>query len=170
MIEPLVILVDETDQEIGQMNKLESHLKGVLHRAVSILIFNSKGEWLLQQRALGKYHSPGLWTNTSCSHPTPGEDSKSAAERRLKEEMGMSVELQFSFHFMYKTAFDNGLIENELDHVYLGYSDELPVLNEEEAMDYRYENLESLLESVESNPENYTEWFKIILPKVVEKL
>lgn len=170
MIEPLVILVDAEDQEIGQMNKLESHIKGVLHRAVSILIFNSKGEWLLQQRTLGKYHSPGLWTNTSCSHPVPGEDSKSAAERRLTEEMGMSVDLKFSFQFTYKTIFDNGLIENELDHVYFGYSDELPVLNEEEAMDYRYENLETLLEKTQANPEQYTEWFKIMLPLVIEKL
>jgi isopentenyl-diphosphate delta-isomerase len=170
MIEPLVILVDSQDQEIGEMNKLECHLKGVLHRAVSILIFNSKGEWLLQQRAQGKYHSPALWTNTSCSHPTPGEDSKSAAERRLREEMGMSVKLEFAFQFQYKAIFDNGLTENELDHVYFGRSDELPTLNKEEAMNFRYESTELLLEKIERNPENYTEWFKIMLPKVIEKL
>lgn len=170
MIEPLVILVDQNDREIGQMNKLESHKKGVLHRAISVLIFNSKGEWLLQRRAQDKYHSPGLWTNTCCSHPLPNETSKVAAERRLKEEMGMSVDLKFGFKFMYKVDFDNGLTENELDHVYFGYSDELPILNKYEAMGYQYQHIDSIIKSVESNPEYYTEWFKIILPKVTKIL
>jgi len=170
MKEPLVILVDEKDQETGQMAKLEAHVKGVLHRAISVLVFNSKGEMLLQRRALNKYHSPGLWTNTSCSHPVPGEESRSAAERRLMEEMGMKVELKFSFQFMYKTIFDNGLIENEFDHVYFGISDELPLLNREEAMGYRYEEIETLIKKIKINPECYTEWFKLMLPKVMEKL
>jgi isopentenyl-diphosphate delta-isomerase len=170
MNEPLVILVDKNDQEIGQMNKLEAHQKGVLHRAISILIFNSKGEWLLQQRAKEKYHSPGLWTNTSCSHPTPNENAKDAAERRLMEEMGMYVKLEYAFQFQYLAVFNNGLTENELDHVYFGYSDDLPILNKAEAMDYSYQNLDSLLADVKLQPENYTEWFKIMLPKVIEKL
>ena len=170
MTEPLVILVDENDQEIGQMDKLESHEKGALHRAISVLIFNSKGEWLIQQRAMGKYHSAGLWTNTCCSHPAPGEDSKAAAQRRLQEEMGMAVDLNYSFNFMYQAVFDNGLTENELDHVYVGYSDDLPTLNEEEAMDYRYVDLEYLQQSIQLNPEKYTAWFKLMIPKVTEKL
>ena len=170
MIEPLVILVDQNDQEIGQMNKLESHEKGVLHRAISVLIFNSKGEWLIQRRAQEKYHSPGLWTNTCCSHPMPNENSKTAAERRLKEEMGMTVNLKFSFKFTYKVDFDNGLTENELDHVYFGCSDDLPILNKNEAMDYEFKTFDSLMDSLKYYPEKYTEWFKIMMPKVIERL
>ena len=170
MMEPRLILVDKDDQEIGEMNKLEAHQKGVLHRAISVLIFNTKGEWLLQKRASSKYHSPSLWTNTCCSHPVPGETSDKAAHRRLNEEMGMTVDLKFVFNFTYKTAFSNGLIEHELDHVYLGISDELPILNKEEADDYEYVNQEKLLENVHLSPSAYTEWFKILLPKVIEKI
>jgi isopentenyl-diphosphate delta-isomerase len=170
MTEPLLVLVDKDDKEIGQMNKLEAHEKGLLHRAISVLIFNNKGEWLLQKRAASKYHSPSLWSNTSCSHPVPGEDAKAAAERRLWEEMGMKVDLKFAFNFIYRADFTNGLIEHELDHVFLGVSDDFPEINTEEADDFEYLELSLLLKRVEDDPAAYTEWFKILLPKVIEKL
>ena len=170
MIELLLILVDENDAEIGQMNKLEAHEKGLLHRAVSILIFNSKGEWLLQKRASSKYHSPSLWSNTCCSHPTPGESSLNAAKRRLMEEMGLKVDIKFAFDFMYRTDFSNGLTEHELDHVFIGFSDKIPVINKEEADDFKYQDQTQLLKHMEESPSEYTEWFKILLPKVIEKL
>ena len=115
-----VVLVDETDLETGTMEKMEAHLLGVLHRAFSIFIFNSKGEFLLQQRAQGKYHNGGLWTNTCCSHPNPGEDILKAASRRLSEEMGFQTSLSPAFTFIYKASFDNGLTEHEFDHVFTG--------------------------------------------------
>ncbi len=170
MKEPLLILVDNNDQEIGQMNKLEAHEKGVLHRAISVLIFNTKGDWLLQKRASSKYHSPSLWSNTCCSHPVPGETSIKAAERRLREEMGMTVDINFSFNFTYKADFNNGLIEHELDHVFFGISDELPIINREEADDFEYVGQSLLLKNIKENPSHYTEWFKILLPTVLEKI
>lgn len=130
-----VQLVDAEDNPNGSMEKLEAHEKGALHRALSVLIINSKKEILLQRRALGKYHSPGLWTNTCCSHPYPGEDPNEAAKRRLQEEMGMSSELTFLFKFQYKCDFENGLIEHELDHVFIGKTDDTPHLNTDEAID-----------------------------------
>jgi len=132
-----VQLVDAEDNPNGSMEKLEAHEKGALHRALSVLIINSKKEILLQRRALGKYHSPGLWTNTCCSHPYPGEDPNEAAKRRLQEEMGMSSELTFLFKFQYKCDFENGLIEHELDHVFIGKTDDTPHLNTDEAMAFK---------------------------------
>ncbi|MDG2505941.1 MAG: isopentenyl-diphosphate Delta-isomerase, partial [Crocinitomicaceae bacterium] len=129
-----VQLVDTQDNPNGSMEKLEAHEKGLLHRALSVLIINTKKEILLQRRALGKYHSPGLWTNTCCSHPYPGENPTEAANRRLKEEMGMVADLEFAFKFQYKCDFDNGLIEHELDHVFIGETDDTPHLNTDEAM------------------------------------
>jgi len=158
-----VQLVDSSDQPTGAMEKLEAHKKGLLHRAISVLIFNSKGEMLLQRRALHKYHSPGLWTNTCCSHPYPNEDSKEAAERRLKEEMNIETSLNFVFKFTYNTSFSNGLIENELDHVFIGYSDETPHLNTDEAVAFKWIDLIALRESIQNSPELYTVWFKIII-------
>ena len=140
------------------------HEKAMLHRAVSILIFNSKGEWLLQKRAKSKYHSGGLWTNACCSHPYPKEDVKVAAERRLVEEMGMTVELEKSFDFIYKKELNKGLTEHEFDHVFIGSSDVLPKLNSEEAEDWTYLSLEELELSMKIEPESYTEWFKILFP------
>jgi len=163
-----VVLVDEYDQPIGQMEKMEAHEKGLLHRAFSIFIFNTKGELLLQQRAENKYHSGGLWTNTCCSHPRYGESNEVAAIRRLKEEMGMECELNYGFNFIYKAAFADGLIEHELDHVFFGVSDELPEINKTEVESYKYVNLKFLTDDINANPELYTPWLKICLERVVE--
>ena len=158
-----VILVDQNDHPIGQMEKMEAHEKGLLHRAFSVLIFNNKGEILLQKRASSKYHSGGLWTNTCCSHPRPGEEVLEAANRRLMEEMGMKADLSERFHFIYKTDLDNNLIEHELDHVLVGKTDVLPVLNHEEAEDFKYLDLLDLKDELKRNPHEYTVWFKIIM-------
>jgi isopentenyl-diphosphate delta-isomerase len=158
-----VLLVDENDQEIGIMEKMQAHREGLLHRAFSVLIFNSKNELLLQKRAVKKYHSGGLWTNTCCSHPRPEEQIVSAANRRLKEEMGIQAELNPLFHFIYKTELDNDMIEHELDHVLIGISDSLPNLNPEEAEDYRFISLAELNKEIKAFPDNFTVWFKIII-------
>ena len=158
-----VQLVDAEDNPNGSMEKLEAHEKGTLHRALSVLIINSKKEILLQRRALGKYHSPGLWTNTCCSHPYPGEDPNEAAKRRLQEEMGMSSELTFLFKFQYKCDFENGLIEHELDHVFIGKTDDTPHLNTDEAMAFKWMSIENLEQDMLSYPKNYTFWFKLII-------
>jgi isopentenyl-diphosphate delta-isomerase len=165
-----VVLVDSQDNELGKMEKLEAHEKGLLHRAFSIFLFNSKGEMLIQQRALSKYHSPGLWTNACCSHPAPNESIIEAGNRRLKEELGLSTELVDAFNFEYRETFENNLTEHELDHVLVGYSEENPILNQEEAKDYRWITWANLLEEIDLNPENFTIWFKIILTKHIEKL
>jgi len=164
-----VILVDTNDTPVGQMEKLKAHLKGELHRALSVLIFNSEGEILLQQRAFSKYHTPGLWSNTCCSHPRPGEDSLEAATRRLGEEMGFTTPLIKSFDFIYRAHFDNGLIEHEFDHVFFGTFDGEPVINPEEANDFRWVKLNNLMEDMRSVPENYTVWFRIIMEKMAER-
>jgi isopentenyl-diphosphate delta-isomerase len=165
-----VQLVNPNDEPIGSMEKLEAHQKGLLHRAISVLIFNSKGEMLLQRRALKKYHSPGLWTNTCCSHPYPFEIPQDAASRRLNEEMNIESKLNFAFKFIYKTEFSNGLIENELDHVFIGYSDETPHLNTDEAVAFRWVTIKDLQRDIEKNPENYTVWFKIIIEEHLKKV
>lgn len=158
-----VILVDENDAEIGLMEKIEAHEKGLLHRAFSVLIFNSKGEVLLQKRADGKYHSAGLWTNTCCSHPQPNESLIAASKRRLKEEMGIETEPFFAFKFLYKVELDNGLIEHELDHVFFGIFDGEPELNHTEASDWKYMSIEDLREAMTNQPDAFTHWFKLII-------
>lgn len=158
-----VQLVDAQDQSTGVMEKIEAHRMGLLHRALSVIIFNSKKEMLLQRRALGKYHSPGLWTNTCCSHPYPQEPPLNAANRRLKEEMGMVTDLEFVFKFLYKVDFENGLIEHELDHVFVGASDENPQLNPEEAMDFTWISIADLKKNMTEDPNAYTYWFKLII-------
>ncbi len=158
-----VVLVDSNDQEIGSCEKLEAHVKGLLHRAFSVFIFNDAGELLLQQRAYGKYHSEGLWTNTCCSHPAPGESNFEAGKRRLMEEMGMQCELHPSFSFEYRALLDHALIENEIDHVMYGYSNESPTLNPEEAINYKWIGLDELKSAIANQPELYTAWLKIIL-------
>ena len=168
--EEKVILVDESDHAIGEMDKMEAHRDGVLHRAISILVFNSRHELLLQQRSLSKYHSPGLWTNTCCSHPRPGEPSPMAAHRRLKEEMGFECQLNKVFDFIYRAEFDNGLTEHELDHVYIGYYDRDPVINPEEADNFKWSPVSGLLEEMQMNPTGYTVWFRLILEKIQEKM
>jgi len=165
-----VILVDESDNEIGSEEKLAAHKKGLLHRAFSILIYNSAGEMLIQKRAKSKYHSGGLWTNACCSHPEPGEKTLDATHRRLQEELGFDSELKEVFSFQYKTNFGD-LLENEIDHVHIGKSDETPKENPEEAEEYKYIGMEELVSDIEKNPQDYTSWFKIIVDKLVlEKL
>jgi isopentenyl-diphosphate Delta-isomerase len=161
-----VILVDKNDNEIGHKDKLQAHLDGDLHRAFSIFIFNSKNEILLQKRASTKYHSPGLWTNTCCSHPQLGLTMDECLAKRLKIEMGMECDLTPWFTFQYKAMFDNGLIEHEYDHVYKGFSDNLPILNPEEASEYQYISIENLKAELQTIPEKYTAWLKLIIDKI----
>jgi len=162
MKEEQVILVNEKDEPIGLMNKLEAHEKAVLHRAFSVFILNDKKEVLLQQRAHHKYHSPLLWTNTCCSHQRAGETNLEAGKRRLFEEMGLTTELKELFHFIYKAPFDNGLTEHELDHVMIGYSNDAPNINLEEVESWKWMKIEAIKEDMILNPTIYTVWFKII--------
>ena len=161
-MEEKVILVDENDAPIGLMEKLEAHRKGLLHRAFSVFVINSKGEILLQQRAHSKYHSPNLWTNTCCSHQRQGETNVQAAQRRLREEMGMEVPLRDVFSFIYKAEMPNGLTEHEFDHVLVGYSDAQPNINPSEVESYLWVFPSQIQKDIEKNPEKYTAWFKII--------
>lgn len=162
-----ITLVDKDDIPLGPIEKLEAHEKGLLHRAFSVFIFNSKDELLLQKRASGKYHSAGLWTNTCCSHPNYGEEITDAIRRRLKEEMGMRVTVDFKFKFMYKASLENNLTEHEIDHVYFGFSNDAPVINPEEVSDWKYLSMEEIKNKIESHPENYTSWLKICFPEVL---
>ena len=168
MREEHVILVNEKDEQIGLMPKMEAHEKAVLHRAFSVFIFNDKNELMLQQRALSKYHSPGLWTNTCCSHQRDGESNIQAGKRRLMEEMGFVVDLQESISFIYKAPFDNGLTEHEYDHVLIGRYNENPHINREEVADWKWMPLEAVKRDMEVHSELYTEWFKIIFEKFYE--
>lgn len=165
-----LILVDEHDKPWGKLEKDQVHQLGLLHRAFSVFIFNSKGELLLQQRADGKYHSAGLWTNTCCSHPRFGEDLKDAVARRLEEEMGLNCETQFIFSFIYKSKFENGLTEHEFDHVYYGVSDDQPEPDPSEVSQWKYMTLNELETDISVNPANYTVWLRICLPKLIEYL
>ena len=158
-----VILVDESDNEVGTMEKMEAHRKGLLHRAFSVLVFNSQGELLLQQRALSKYHSGGLWTNTCCSHPRPGESTLNAARRKLLQEMGIDLQPEFAFKFIYKTALNNNLTEYECDHVLIGYYDGQPSPKPIEAEDWKFVNLHNVKTDMLNNPDHYTYWFKAII-------
>ena len=156
-----VILVDEHDNPIGLMEKMEAHITPHLHRAFSIFIFNSKGELLLQQRAFSKYHSPGLWTNTCCSHPHENETIAEATSRRLREEMGMKCDMKEAYTFIYQAPVGQGLTEYELDHVVIGNSDNTPIINEEEVASWKYMAITDLENDIWLHPECYTEWFKI---------
>ena len=156
-----VILVDENDNQVGVMPKLEAHQKGLLHRAFSVFIFNSKYELLLQKRASSKYHSGGLWTNTCCSHPREGEEILDAANRRLIEEMGIETSLRKVHDFIYKAELDNDLTEHEFDHVFYGIYNEDPIINKDEADDFKWIDMDSLNEDIKQNGDNYTIWFKI---------
>lgn len=170
MKEELVILVDENDQKIGLMPKMEAHEKGLLHRAFSIFIFNDKNELMLQQRAHHKYHTPGLWTNTCCSHQRDGETSLEAGKRRLMEEMGFVVPLEERTKFTYKAPFENGLTEHEIDHVMIGHYNDEPVINPDEVADWKWISIDDLEKDIEANPDNYTPWFKIIFQKFREHI
>lgn len=169
-MEEFVILVDPNDQEIGLMEKQQAHVAGLLHRAFSVFIFNSKGELMIQQRAASKYHSPTLWTNTCCSHPRENESYEAAAHRRLVEEMGFDCDLSFKFQFIYKANLDNGLTEHELDHVFVGTYDGEPKLNADEVMAYRWVEMEDLKKDMIKNPQNYTAWFKIIFENYISHI
>jgi isopentenyl-diphosphate delta-isomerase len=158
-----IILVDEHDNAIGTMEKMEAHRKGVLHRAFSVLLFNSNGEVLLQKRSKNKYHTAGLWTNTCCSHPLPHESIKDATRRRLKHEMGIDIQPQFAFKFIYRIDLEGDLIEHEFDHVFLGTYDGIPVINKEEVEEWKFMNLNSLRTDMEQYPESYTPWFRLIV-------
>ncbi|MES2004531.1 MAG: isopentenyl-diphosphate Delta-isomerase [Bacteroidota bacterium] len=163
-----VILVDEQDRAIGTMGKMEAHEKAILHRAFSVFIFNSRGDMLLQQRASGKYHSGGLWTNSCCSHPRPGEESNTAASRRLREEMGFYTSLEKIFDFVYKAEFANGLTEHEFDHVFAGYYDGPVQPDAREVSSFAFMPMQQIHASLTANPELYTAWFHIAFPKVME--
>jgi isopentenyl-diphosphate Delta-isomerase len=163
-----VILVNERDEALGNMEKLEAHEKGLLHRAISVFVFNSKGEMLLQQRALHKYHSAGLWSNTCCSHPRPEESTASAASRRLKEEMGIVCDLIHKTEFVYKVQFENGLTEHEYDHVFTGIFNGTSLPNSEEVHDYRWISLPELEKECLSHPETYPYWFHLAWQKLKE--
>jgi len=162
VVEEKVILVDANDNPIGLMNKLEAHEKAVLHRAFSVFILNDKNELMLQQRAHHKYHSPLLWTNTCCSHQRENETNIQAGTRRLREEMGFETELKEMFHFIYKAPFDNGLTEHELDHVMLGYYNDIPNINKDEVESWKWVRIEDIKNDMIINPNLYTVWFKII--------
>ena len=161
-----VILVNEQDESIGSMEKMEAHRQGLLHRAFSIFIFNKKGEMLLQQRASSKYHSPNLWTNACCSHPAPGESTIDAANRRLQEEMGFVTPLSYAFTFSYRSDFDNGLIEHEVDHVFTGYYDGDINPDASEVKDFCFMNMNAISESLVQHSHKYTSWFSIAFPKL----
>lgn len=170
MAEEKVVLVDTDDRPLGTMEKMEAHQKAVLHRAFSIFVLNAKQELLLQQRAWTKYHSPGLWTNTCCSHQREDETNLEAGNRRLMEEMGMTVALEELFTFIYKAPFDNGLTEHELDHVMLGHSDEQPQINPEEVADYQWKSIDAIKTDLKKNPDCYTVWFAIIFERFADHI
>lgn len=163
MAKDYVILVDENDREIGTCEKLQAHIEGKLHRAISVFIFNTQGEMLIHKRAKNKYHSPSLWTNATCSHPKPGETALDAAHRRLQEEMGFTCDLTFHSNIKYNLPLKNGLTEHEFDHIFVGtYKGEIQP-NELEVADYEYINTKKLKDLIKNKPANYTSWFKLIL-------
>jgi isopentenyl-diphosphate delta-isomerase len=170
MEEEKVILVNENDEQIGTMPKMEAHEKALLHRAFSVFVFNDNNELMLQQRAAHKYHSPLLWTNTCCSHQRVGETNIQAGKRRLMEEMGFVVELEDTISFIYKTPFDNGLTEHEFDHVLIGKYNSKPIINPDEVAGWKWMSLDAVKNDILEHPEFYTEWFKIIFDKFYEHI
>ena len=163
--EEQVILVNEKDEQIGLMPKMEAHEKALLHRAFSVFVFNDNNELMIQQRAAHKYHSPLLWTNTCCSHQREGESNIEAGKRRLLEEMGFTTDLEESISFIYKAPFDNGLTEHEFDHILIGHYNEEPNINPDEVASWKWMSLEAVKADISQHPSLYTEWFKIIFDK-----
>lgn len=161
-----VVLVDHEDRESGTAPKHAVHLDGSLHRAFSVFVFDSAGNTLLQRRSAAKYHSGGLWSNTCCGHPRPGESTRAAACRRLREEMGFDCALQPVLSFVYKRDLENGLIEHELDHVFVGQFDGTPVPNPQEVDDWRWVALSVVATDMIANPRLYSVWFPIALAKL----
>lgn len=166
--EERVVLVDSDDRPVGELEKMQAHREGLLHRALSVFVFNGNGELLLQRRAHGKYHSGGLWTNTCCSHPRPGEPVGDAAARRLREEMGMDCNLAPRFAFVYRSELDDGLVEHEFDHVFLGTSEAEPDPNPAEVLEWRYVSPDEIRHELERNPGRFTSWFRICFESAVE--
>jgi isopentenyl-diphosphate delta-isomerase len=164
-----IIAVDEFDKEIGSIEKMEAHYKGILHRAFSILVFNSNNQLLLQKRSVKKYHSPGLWTNTCCSHPKHGEDLQDAVYRRIKEEMGFTCKLEEIYSFIYKVEFEDNLFENEYDHVFIGKYDGEVVPNKEEVDDFKWVDINNVKADIKAHPELYTYWFKTLINRLEDK-
>jgi isopentenyl-diphosphate delta-isomerase len=164
-----VILVNELDEAIGEMEKMEAHQKALLHRAFSIFLVNNRNEMLLQQRAINKYHCGGLWSNTCCSHPMPGESVLDAAKRRLSEELGINCDLEIVFNFIYRIEFENGLTEHEFDHVLLGYYNGPIQSNPNEVMDFKWMPIEAIFSEIFNNASHYTPWFLIAFPKLMAK-
>lgn len=169
-MEEQVVLVSEKDEILGVMDKMQAHENGILHRAFSVFLFNDKGEMLLQKRAADKYHSPNQWTNAVCSHPRMGETYMEAAQRRLKEELGIETPITYRFNFLYKADVGQNLWEHELDHVFTGNFEGEFKLNEEEVSEVRYISIDELDKEMSANPENFTEWFKIILKEYKQHL
>jgi len=165
-----VILVDKKDKQLGTIGKIEAHKKGLLHRAVSVLIFNSNGHILLQKRAKNKYHSGGLWSNAACTHPMPNETIEDAAKKRLLFEMGIDADLSKRTSFIYNAFLDNDMIEHELDYIFFGISDCKPVPNADEVEDYKFISYLNLITEIEQYPEDYTVWFKIILKEAEKEI
>jgi isopentenyl-diphosphate delta-isomerase len=159
-----VTQVDFYDNKIGKCEKIRAHKEGILHRAFSIFIFNSKNELLLQKRALSKYHSPGKWSNSCCSHPIT-DDIKEEAKARLLKEMGVKCELKEIFSFQYKAKVET-LIENEFDHVFIGKSDKTPVPDKKEVSDWRFISIEDLNNEIKKNPELFTPWLRLSIDEV----
>lgn len=161
-----LVLVDNNDTAIGAMDKLQAHKEGRLHRAFSIFVFNSANELLLQKRHQDKYHSGGLWANTCCSHPRPNESLQAATHRRLQEEMGFDCDLRPGFSFIYKIKFDNGLIENEYDHVFIGHYDDDPEPNPMEVESWQWLSLPALQQQIRQQPDNYAHWLQLVADKI----
>lgn len=166
----MVILVDDNDNATGVAGKLQAHLSGQLHRAISVFIFNTAGQWLMQKRAANKYHSAGLWTNACCSHPRPGEETIFAARRRLREEMGVASELAHAFTFAYRAELENALVEHELDHVFIGHSDAVPQPDPNEVSEWKYISTEELASQLATFPMHFTAWFRIVFSRVRESI
>ncbi|WKX27538.1 isopentenyl-diphosphate Delta-isomerase [Tatumella ptyseos] len=164
-----VILVDEQDNPLGQMEKLEAHRQGRLHRAITVYIFNTKQQLMLQQRAFSKYHCGGLWSNTCCGHPFPNESTQQAAERRLNEEMGLKLSLRKITQTYYNLPVTDGLVEHELGHIFTGYTDQLPELNPEEAENFRFASLPEIEQALMASPEQFTPWFRKTFPILVKQ-
>lgn len=167
-MEEKIILVDENDVDIGSIEKMEAHLKGLLHRAFSIFIFNENGDMMIQKRANHKYHSGGLWTNACCSHPRFGETLETAIHRRLVEEMGFDCNMKEEKTFLYRAELDNNLIEHELDHIYIGYYEGTPIINKEEVEDWRWISIEELKKEIKDFPDTFTYWFKFAINNVLD--
>lgn len=162
-VEEQVTLVDNDDRVVGADEKLAAHLQGKLHRAFSVFVFNSRGELLLQKRAQSKYHSGGLWSNTCCGHPRPGESVEDAAVRRLSEEMGFRCELRPVFSFVYRVTLENGLTEHEFDHVLAGSFDAMPSPDPSEVEEWKWLALSSLSQELSVEPARYTYWLKLVM-------